>query len=250
LKYEPSELVPEIPGLKNSIVDVRCTDNNGRQFIVEMQMHWTDSFKSRVLFNASKAYVRQLDAGKEYKLLQPVYALSFVNETFDPSPSVYYHDYKIVNVADVEKQIEGLELIFIELPKFHPSNRAEKKLYDLWLTFLTKIKDGDAEVPSELLSADETKEAVQYLERSSYSDAELKAYDRYGDSISVVRTVYVDAKAEGLAEGEAIGIAKGVEQSLRNIVLKSARGGLPIAKIQDITGLPSEEVEKIIHTVE
>jgi hypothetical protein len=31
-----------------------------RQFIVEMQMLWTDSFMNRVLFNASKAYVKQL----------------------------------------------------------------------------------------------------------------------------------------------------------------------------------------------
>ena len=49
------------PLKKNSIVDVRCRDQKGRQFIVEMQMIWTSEFKQRVLFNASKAYVRQLD---------------------------------------------------------------------------------------------------------------------------------------------------------------------------------------------
>ncbi len=63
LEYLPADLVPEVPLLKYSIVDVRCIDEQGRQFIVEMQMLWTDSFKTRVLFNASKAYVRQLDKG-------------------------------------------------------------------------------------------------------------------------------------------------------------------------------------------
>lgn len=53
IEYLPPELVPDIPIFKNSIVDVRCSDNHHRQFIVEMQMLWTDSFKSRVLFNAS-----------------------------------------------------------------------------------------------------------------------------------------------------------------------------------------------------
>ncbi|MDR0691729.1 MAG: Rpn family recombination-promoting nuclease/putative transposase, partial [Prevotellaceae bacterium] len=53
LEYLTPELTPELPGQKNSIVDVHCTDKSGRQFIVEMQMHWTESFKSRVLFNAS-----------------------------------------------------------------------------------------------------------------------------------------------------------------------------------------------------
>jgi hypothetical protein len=38
LEYLPADLVPEVPLLKYSIVDVCCIDDNGRQFIVEMQM--------------------------------------------------------------------------------------------------------------------------------------------------------------------------------------------------------------------
>ncbi|MBR6105824.1 MAG: PD-(D/E)XK nuclease family transposase, partial [Paludibacteraceae bacterium] len=55
IEYLPPELVPDSPLKKYSIVDVRCKDDHGRQFIVEMQMYWTDEFKQRVLFNASKA---------------------------------------------------------------------------------------------------------------------------------------------------------------------------------------------------
>ncbi|KAB2637932.1 MAG: hypothetical protein DVB25_08970, partial [Verrucomicrobia bacterium] len=54
LEYLPGEQVPDIPLIKNSIVDVRCKDASGRQFIVEMQMAWTNAFLQRVLFNASK----------------------------------------------------------------------------------------------------------------------------------------------------------------------------------------------------
>ena len=76
VEYLPAELVPQTPLRKNSIVDVRCRDNRGRQFIVEMQMVWSPEFKQRVLFNASKAYVRQLGGGEDYDLLQPVYSLN------------------------------------------------------------------------------------------------------------------------------------------------------------------------------
>lgn len=55
IEYLPAELVPENPLRKNSIVDVRCRDAEGRQFIVEMQMIWSPEFRQRVLFNASKA---------------------------------------------------------------------------------------------------------------------------------------------------------------------------------------------------
>ena len=92
VEYLPHELVPQIPVLKYSIVDVRCTDQNERQFIVEMQMLWTDAFKSRVLFNASKAYVQQLGKGKVYESLQPVYSLYLVNETFEPTITDFYNE--------------------------------------------------------------------------------------------------------------------------------------------------------------
>ena len=82
VEYLNPEMVPENPLRKNSIVDVRCKDQSGRQFIVEMQMMWTSAYKQRVLFNASKAYVSQLEKGNDYELLQPVYSLNIVNDTF------------------------------------------------------------------------------------------------------------------------------------------------------------------------
>ena len=98
IEYLVPELVPETPLKKNSIVDVRCRDKVGRQFIVEMQMLWSSAFMQRVLFNASKAYVRQLGSNIKYELLQPVYSLSLVNDIFAPDLKEYYHDYRIVQV--------------------------------------------------------------------------------------------------------------------------------------------------------
>jgi predicted transposase/invertase (TIGR01784 family) len=276
LEYQTNELIPEIPLLRDSIVDVCCTDNSGRQFIVEMQMIWTPSFKHRVLLNASKAYVRQLDAGQDYRLAKPVYALNFVNDNFDPNPLVYYHDYKMVNVENTEKQIEGLELVFIELPKFSPSNRAEKKLYNLWLTYLTGIKKGDEKVPQELMEEDVTREAVQYLEINSYTKAELNTYDKYLDIILTTRTYQADSKAEGLAEGlskgeeigiakgeaigiakgeaigiakgETIGIAKGEEKKTIEMVINGARLGFSLEQIQLLTNLSKERIKEILNS--
>jgi hypothetical protein len=42
IEYQTGELIPEIPALRNSIVNVRCTDDAGQQFIVEMQMYWSE----------------------------------------------------------------------------------------------------------------------------------------------------------------------------------------------------------------
>ncbi|MDR1130501.1 MAG: Rpn family recombination-promoting nuclease/putative transposase, partial [Prevotellaceae bacterium] len=98
IEYETGELAPEIDDGKDTIVDVRCTDNYGRQFIVEMQMNWTDSFKSRVLFNTAKAYGRLLEMGQKYEELRTVYSINFVNDIFEDSTEMedeYYHHYGI-----------------------------------------------------------------------------------------------------------------------------------------------------------
>jgi predicted transposase/invertase (TIGR01784 family) len=97
IEYLPSEMVPESPLRKYSIVDVRCRDNQGRQFIVEMQMLWYDAFMNRIVFNAGKAYVRQLDRGVKYENLKPVYSLAILNENFDHKSDRFYHHYQIVN---------------------------------------------------------------------------------------------------------------------------------------------------------
>lgn len=66
IEYRTGELIPELTDvLRNTIVDVRCVDNIGRQFLVEMQLFWTEGFKSRVLLNASKAYVMQLNKSEK-----------------------------------------------------------------------------------------------------------------------------------------------------------------------------------------
>ena len=42
IKYLPTELVLQLEGDKNTIVDVLGTDVRGRKFCVEMQMEWSE----------------------------------------------------------------------------------------------------------------------------------------------------------------------------------------------------------------
>ena len=214
VEYLPHELVPEIPVLKYSIVYVRCTDQNGRQFIVEMQILWTDAFKSRVLFNASKAYVQQLGKGKVYESLQPVYSLNLVNETFEPIITEFYHHYKIVHQQHPDKYLKGLELVFVELPKFKAKNISERKMQLLWLRFMTEIEDNSETIPEELLQNSIIKDAVDYLQESGFTKEELATYNKYWDDISSEMTLMNAAKAEGLAEGRAVGREEGREEGI------------------------------------
>ena len=249
VEYLPAELVPDNPSRKNSIVDVRCVDAVGRQFIVEMQMVWSPEFLQRVLFNSAKAYVRQLDKGFDYSLLKPVYSLNLVNDIFEPQLPEYYHYFKLVHEEHTEKVIDGLHLVFVELPKFTPHSMSEKKMQVLWLRYLTEIKDGTEKIPQELLDNAETGKAISVLETSSYNDAQLASYDKFWDTISIEKTLYNSGerkgREEGLMEGEAVGMEKGRAEEKRKIASGMKQAGIPLETIAVITGLPLEEVKSI-----
>jgi len=249
LEYLPADLAPENPLMKYSIVDVRCKDNTGRQFIVEMQMHWTTGFMQRVLFNASKAYVRQLDKSYKYNALQPVYALSLINEIFEPQKDEYYHHYQIVNLEDTGKQLEGLEFVFIELPKFKAKNLTEKKLQVLWLRFLTEIDENTTDAPKDLLDSSEINEALENVKTSAFSKAELLAYDKYWDSIRTEITLQAGYYDKGLSKGEEIGIKKGEEIGIRKgeeiTALRGLSMGMSEKDIAAMTDLSKKTLEKL-----
>lgn len=272
VEYIPVEMVPDNPLKKNSIVDVRCHDQDGRQFLVEMQMIWSKEFMQRVLFNASKAYVRQLDKKEDYNLLQPVYSLNLVNDVFMDDIPEYYHHYDIVNVEHTDKRIEGLHLIFVELPKFKPHTFSERKMQILWLRFLTEMGDVRI-VPQEFLANPEVKKAVDILEESSYTDAQLNGYDKFWDIVRTERT-YINAairkgmsegrtegfeqgRAKGRAEGRAEGIekgraegmaqgrAEGEKSALYKVVERMRAMGLNDSQIAEATGMDLRQIEEL-----
>ena len=249
IEYLPAELVPENPLRKNSIVDVRCKDKCGRQYLVEMQMVWSPEFQQRVLFNASKAYVRQVKTGEEYELLQPVYSLNLVNEVFEPELEGFYHYYKMVHVEHSEKVIDGLHLIFVELPKFNPRNYSEKKMQVLWLRYLTEINEQTREIPAELMENPEIKKAVSVLEESAFTDAQLLGYEKFWDIISVEKTLYGSGWRRGVKEGREEGMkagkAKGEAEMQRKIACNLKKTGLPLDVIIQTTGLTAKEIDEL-----
>ena len=261
LEFLPAELVPDTPLKKDTIVDVRCKDNRGRQFIVEMQMFWTETFMQRVLFNASKAYVKQLDKGQHYNFLQPVYSLNFINDIFFRDLKEFYHLYNIVNIEHTDKVIEGLHFVFVELPKFKPQSVLDKKMMVLWLRFLTEMGDVKNDVPEEFTQNPEINKAVELLRESSYTDAQILGYEKFWDIVRVEYAVKYDARKEGFQEGMEKGMQQGMEKGMQQGLqqgkeegrkaqtLKIARNlkalHIPVADIVKATGLTAEEIQSI-----
>ncbi|MEI6416216.1 MAG: Rpn family recombination-promoting nuclease/putative transposase [Verrucomicrobiota bacterium] len=245
LTYIPTENVPEIPALKYSIVDVRCCDNHGRYFIVEMQLQWTNDFIKRMLFNAATTYVRQLEKREQYRDLSPVYGLALLDTKFDEGEE-WFHHYQMTPSIDKNKKLDDVQLVLIELPKLKPTTMTQKKSAILWLRFLKEIDEKTREVDPSLLNAAPIKEALHLLEIASYDEVELMAYDREWDAVRSEKTLLSGRFKEGKAEGLAEGVAKGKAEIIRRL----HRSGLSLEQISQAAELSQDEVQRIISSAE
>ena len=158
-----------------------------------------------------------------------------MNDIFAHDTPDLIHNYRIVHDKDSNKVIEGLHFTFIELPKFTPHSIADKRMMVLWLRFLTEINSNTKEIPSDLLNDPEIGKAVEDLEVSGFTDAELRAYDKFWDSVSVERTLLDDRYQKGIEEG--------MSQRSLEIARKMLAKGMDEASIMDMTGLTAEEIK-------
>ena len=99
----------------------------------------------------------------------------------------------------------------------------------------------------ELIQQQQYLPTTEELEISGFTDAELRAYDKFWDSVSVERTLlddrYQKGKEEGRAEGKEEGRAEGMSQRSLEIARNLLSLGLPVDQIIQATGLTEEEIE-------
>ena len=243
--YLQPENIPDLPNFKNSIVDVRCKDNHERYFIVEMQLQWTSDFMKRMLFNTATTYARQLKKGDDYELLSPVYGVAVLDAIFSQDQE-WFHHYQMTNIHDGSKSLEDIQLVLIELPNFKPTSITAKKVTVLWLRFLKEINEKTVTVDPSLLEVDSIKEALSLLEISSYSEAELLAYDKHWDAVSSERTLLSGRYKEGKTEGRAEGRAEGEMKAKVEMICGLHQLGVSIEQIAIAAKLSHKEVQKIL----
>lgn len=233
VEYLTPEQSPRIPSMKNTIVDVKCTDQEGRIFIVEMQLQWHSNFDKRLLYGATKAFSQQFMKGMQYSTLCPVYGVAIVNDVIDASTVDWYHHYRLIHTKNMDKALEGLELIFLELPKFKPQTFVHRKLGVLWLRFLKEMNVDSTSIPPEFQEDPDLALAVELAQEASYTKEELIAYDYYLDAISVENTVRGDSYDKGQ----------------RDIVKNFIRMGIPLDEVAKGSNLSMDIVRRLAEEV-
>ena len=111
----------------------------------------------------------------------------------------------------------------------------------LWLRFLTEINSNTKEIPADLLNDPEIGKAVEELEISGFTDAELWAYDKFWDSVSVERTLIDDSYQKGKEEGKAEGKHEANTETAQRLLAM----GLSAEQVAKATQLPLEIIKNL-----
>ena len=82
LTYTPEESTNQNVAGKNIRVDVECTDEDGKRFLVEVQRSEQHDFYDRAIFNSTFSIQRQLKEGTRTYGFQPVYFIGIMRSHY------------------------------------------------------------------------------------------------------------------------------------------------------------------------
>ncbi|RUM55322.1 MAG: transposase [Nautilia sp.] len=246
--------VPKIPELKETILDIKAKNRSGENFIVEMQKKDIGDF-AESLYYTSKAYVSQLDKGKDYSKLKKVYFIGILNFNMFENKS-FISRHLIINQEIVHQDLKDFEFTFIELPKFNKSLNELETILDKWIYFIKNAENLEL-IPKEFKSLKEFKEAFEIAKQTAWNKDELEVYEyialKEADEINALKTAEKKGLQKGIEKGIQKGIKIGKEEGLKEgqkkakieIAKKSLKKGLEIEIIVELTGLTIEEINQI-----
>ena len=226
-------LAPKIIGMKDTYLDVRVKDEKGRSYIIEMQVLNVAGFEKRVLYNACKAYVNQIQKGEEYTELCEVIAITITDFVMFAELEGVQNRFRMRAEENPEIYHSDLELIFIELPKFTKVEEALSSTYDKWLYFLKHARDLTA-IPAKLSDELAIVQAFGIANKAGLTDAELEDQER--------REIFIQDQRGALQLAEQRGEQRGEERGEERGRLE---GRLEVARNLLARGMGREEVALI-----
>lgn len=218
---------------KLSIVDVRCTDQTGKTYIVEMQADSVSDFKQRCEYYVAKEFSSQLNKKDFYGAATPVMLVAVLDFSLFEEHKRYLSHHAVTDLCDGKVYLNSMKFHFIELKKFDKTESQLSDMIDRWIFFFKHAKDY-RDNPEKIARGNKAiATAFEIVDQSNWTKKELAMYDRSVDALRLQRARMVDAKKRGHAEEK------------KTIAYAMVSAGEDIAKIAKFTGLPVDAIKKL-----
>ena len=246
-------------------VDMLAEDSKGELIIIEVQNNRELDYFHRMLYGASKAITDYINEGQEYGVIRKVYSINIVYFELGQGKDYVYHgrtSFKGIHYNDILQLSVRQREQFVRheagdiFPEYYVLrvdgfNQQAKTPLDEWIAFL---KTGEIDKNSTVHGLQEARERLRIDQldekdrRQYYADMEAIRYQR-----SVIKTGWIEGRAEGIAEGKAEGIvegraegkAEGKAEQQRLIAINLKQNGVDPLIIARSTGLSIEEIEQL-----
>ncbi len=234
------------PENKVNRFDLRCKDQHGNDFIVEMQRGDFREFMKRCMAYAAGTYSSNIDKGDaEYLSAVPVYMISFLaKRSTDPRINNSSRLVKRGWFVDDEGQTfenQFINFIFVRLYEVKDMPEPDKDTPSIerccWL--MTHLPDMDADPEPDVVG--EYGEIVEAAKIAGFDKNKKRQYKMALDQERLQEAILRERVAEGRTEGRAEGRAEANRENAKRLLAK----GMSIEDISDVTGLTAEEIQSL-----
>ena len=236
IRFLEKELLPEYENDRSLIYDIYCTDENGEQFIVEMQNREHVNFRERTLYYLSQAIARQGEKGTGWQFdLKAVYGVFFLNFRLSDLPQKLRTDIVLCDRDTHELFTDKMRYIFLELPLFDKEESECETDFERWI-YVLKNMETLQRLPFKARNAVFQK-LEQIVDIAALSKEDRMKYDEsikvYRDKLAIMAFERQKGQAEGRAEGK-LEVARNLKQM-----------GLATEAIAQATGLAPDVVGQL-----
>ena len=223
---------------RRSVIDVKCTAEDGSSLIIEMQIRSQNDFNDRMVFYSSFPIINRLRRGKneDYKIT-PIYMVAitdFIVPGIRNNADLINH-YTIRNIKDNGIEFtDSIHYVTVELPKL-PKTLLEAKDTTEWILYTIKHIGSMKTMPNEYRGTYLEKifglsnfAAMSELTQQEY----LAVFMAELDEKSRLRS----AREDGLAEGR---------EALYEAARRMLADGMEVSAISRYTGLTSEQIHQL-----
>lgn len=243
VEYPNTELIGDTSDSRKASIDVLCTDDVGRKFIIEMQNAEQEHFFERAVFYSSRLISMSAPKGTiwDYSLPQS-YVIAFLDFPFSAVTGNVKDDkdfdkhYLTCEAGSIEKMPGSTEFIFFSLSNFNKKESELETYPEKWV-YLLKHSESFKEVPKTFKSDKTFDTFFQGAVRAGYSKEEEEQYIK----AMMNQWDIENAKNFACAKAEAKGKAEGKAEMARSM----KADGVPVETIVKYSGLTEAEVKAL-----
>jgi predicted transposase/invertase (TIGR01784 family) len=250
------EIPPEEIEKKFIVLDIRATDETGREFDIEMQVRRYEDYPKRTLYYLCRMYGGQLGAGEPYATLHPVVGIHFLDYALFPDGPDFRYHFSFRDVRHPNLSLtDDLSLHVFELPGierlFRPSESGP--LLE-WLHFFDHSHAEGEDIMKARYQNPMIHKALDSLRALSADRQTRELAERRERALKDEAMFLNEARKKGLEEGLEKGLKKGLEKG-RNEGLEAGRKETALNllrtnllspdRIAEVTGLDIAEIEKL-----